>query len=480
MKQLICGFLIFIAFNFSNLIAQNEQINLEKYKFYRQRFNQYFIVVGKHPGESFVIGNRNRYMGSKICFGQQGVIWGYYLGVLSTEYALLMQQKDTLNAQKTLFEIDAAINTYCNQMDKFEHIYGIEDKLDGCFIRENVPLSFLKDTNSQGISHQKILNQNLDSSHIFLTDSGYFRGLPKGMPAYIDGLFQVYAQKEMMSQDEAYGIMMGFALLAKCVPERQEIAKHLFEIITLHIIGKNQQNRCSNDGYIIKGPTCEIISESTGGNTSFFAYGIAAAAAAVTEKSIDNFINKFSSKDYANSLKQYSKNGKFRIPIGINNMYYIWKICGNGIPGNQEWNRSMACTLGAIGDSWGKNTEKHIIKNCYWTKGSKQHDWRTFYVSLWRFLHDKIGNDNERQAINAELNTAPQYGPYNYKSATFPDNFSKGGWAYTYRYRATFSEQFEGSNLTGNFSGLDYMLMYNLYQLLYASSYADIPKYTVH
>ena len=57
------------------------------------------------------------------------------------------------------------------------------------------------------------------------------------MPAYINGLYQVYNTKEMMSQDEAYGIMMGLALVAKCVPPLADNARHLFKLIALHIIG---------------------------------------------------------------------------------------------------------------------------------------------------------------------------------------------------------------------------------------------------
>ena len=470
-------FITLILCCYVSLWGQTEMENLQKYQYYRQRFDTYFMVVGNNLGESLVVCNRNRNLGANICFGQHGVHFGYYLGMLATEYALLERDNQPLQATETLNELVSALDAYCKQLDKCENYFGEEKRLDGFFIRENVPIDYLDSTKDLGQYHLSRLNKNRTSEQVYDKNTGSFFGLEKGEPGYANALFEVEAQKLPMSQDEAYGVMMGLALVKKCVPNLAEKAKYLFELITLHIIGKNGQNGCPNEGYMIKKPDCTSISESTGGNTAFFAYGIAAAAEKVTEKPRETFINTFSAADRKYSVQNYWHKGKLYTPIGKNNMYYIWKICGNGVPGQQEWNRAMASTLGAIGDSWGKRTDKAITKNVYWTKGEKKHDWRTFYLSLWRFLHDKQGNETEKQMIVKELNSAPQYGPYNYKSADFPTNFAGGGWAYTYRYRATISEQFEGSTFVGTFNGLDYMLMYNLYQLLYATSDNSLPKY---
>jgi len=246
----------------------------------------------------------------------------------------------------------------------------------------------------------------------------------------------------------------------------------------LHLIGKNTCQNCEGEAYVIKKPDCQSVSESTGGVTAFFGYGIACAAAKVTGKDILYFYNTFNTKKLPFIITHYFQTGKLKLTIGENNMYMLWDICKKGIPGSQEWNRSMASTLAAIGDSWGKDTEKGILKNCYWEKGTKTHDWRSFYLSLWRFLHDKQPNHAEKQLIKSELDIAPYEGPYNFKTKTNPTHFAAGGWAYVYRYRATLKEQFEGSSLIGVFNGLDYMLMYNLYQLIYAAGDSDIPAYS--
>ena len=462
----------------SSLFAQSEQENLEKYKHYRQRFNQYFMFAGDNTGESLVVCTRNRDMTSKLCFGQHGVHFGYYLGVLATEYQLFIRDKQKQAASSTLEELRYALLAYKEQLDKCEYYWDKEPCLDGFFIRENIPLDYLDTNTVSGKNHYAHLNNELSTVNVYSSDSGKMSGLSNGQPAYVNGLYDVHQKKDPMSQDEAYGIMMGISLVVKCVPPLEDEAKHLFELIALHLVGKNDCQNCHSNGYEIKKPDCNSVSESTGGVTAFFGYGIAAAASKVTTKDIEYFYNSFDAEKYSYMRQTYLQTGKLKFTIGKNNMYMLWKICGNGIPGSQEWNRSMASTLAAIGDSWGKRTDKSLIKNCYWTKGSKPHDWRTFYLSLWRFLHDKQPDSKEKQLIRQELDAAPYEGPYNFKTNTQPNNFASGGWAYVYRYRATISEQFEGSWYKGVFNGLDYMLMYNLYQLLYSETDTSIPSYT--
>ena len=447
--------------------AQTEQENFDKYWHYRQRFNQYFMYVGDKEGESMVVCARNREFTSQLCFGQHGIHFGYYLGVLATEYLILVQEKQHQKAKNTLKELRSALTAYEEQMDKCEQYWGKEKCLDGFFVRENMPLDYLDTNTENGKNHFEALNKGLTSANIWNSDSACMLGLANGQPAWVNGLFEITTHKEPMSQDEAYGVMMGLALIIKCVPPLAEEAKYLFELICLHIIGKNECQNCGGEGYVIKKPDCNSISESTGGVTAFFGYGIACAAAKFTDKNIDYYYNTFDAKKLSSSVNSYFKTGKLKLTIGNNNMYMLWDICKRGIPGTQEWNRSMVSTLAALGDSWGEKTDKGLINNAYWKKGEKTHDWRSFYLSLWRFLHDKNPDNEEKKLIKSELDAAPYEGPYNLKTENNPNNIASGGWAYTYRYRATIKEQFEGGPSTGIFNGLDYMLMYNLYQLIY-------------
>jgi hypothetical protein len=468
---------VYILLFAAPLSAQTEEDNLSKYCNYRQRFNHYFIYVGNQQGESMVARSRNPYFQPQLSFGQQGILFGYYLGMLATEYALLVRDSQDYQASKTLNELRYALLAYCEQMDKCEQYWNKERCLDGFFIRENIPLNFLDTTDEHGKKHFNALNKGLTLSNSWNQDSGRMEGLANGQPAWIERLYDVDEKKVPMSQDEAYGVMMGMALVAKCVPALAEEAKELVELITLHIIGKNACQQCQGEGYVIRQPDCESVSESTGGVTAFFGYGIAAAAAKVTGKDIAYFYNTFDATKFSSILHTYSQTGRLKITIGNNMLYMIWKICERGIPGDQEWNRSMVSTLAALGDSWGKQTGKGLIRNCYWQKGKKTHDWRSFYCSLWCFLHDKAPHTAEKKRIVSELNTAPYDGPYNLKTATHPTNYAQGGWAYCYRYRATHTEQVGESYETGIFNGLDYMLLYNLYQLIYGKEDTGIPLF---
>jgi hypothetical protein len=79
--------------------------NLDRYWFYRERL-KYFVKVGTLEGESCISSYRNITTGpngdlsQQLHFGDQTVFLGWYIGVLATEYRLLMQNGQ--NTDKTL------------------------------------------------------------------------------------------------------------------------------------------------------------------------------------------------------------------------------------------------------------------------------------------------------------------------------------------------------------------------------------------
>lgn len=459
-----------------------EEINHARYWKYRERFDKYFMYSGFQNGEGHVVCIRNRVnpknsreMLPNLGFGQHGVHFGYYLGMLATEYLLLKIYHQPQAANQTLNELRIALTAYTEQMDKCENQWNKEKITDGFFIRENVPPDFLSDTSSYGLAHKLHFNQGLTQENVWDTAQNAFAGLPNGHPAWAEKLdIAAWNNKPPMSQDEAYGVMMGLALIVRCVPELKEDAADLFEKITLHIINKNPNYHCSAIGYYIYKPDCHKVSESTGGSTGALGYGIAAAAAAVTGKELDYFMNA-----YNRQKGKSDKNKKFQDGlIKKGNIKFVWNIAAYGVPGNQEWNRSMVSTLAAMGDSWYPGTDKGIANNALYKKRkTASHDWRSFYLTLWRFLFNQQGVASEKQLIENELSNAPWEGPYNFVNAKDTANHAAGGWAHEYRYRATFSEQYQGTGHKGIFNGLDYMLMYNLYQLVYAVSDAAIVPY---
>lgn len=105
--------------------AQNAEQNFFKYWKYRDRL-KYFVVPGYNKGESTIAAMRNRFGEAagddaqikNIDFYQHGVVFGYYLGMLATEYKVLSNNGQTASAQNTQNEINAALNQLKNRFDE--------------------------------------------------------------------------------------------------------------------------------------------------------------------------------------------------------------------------------------------------------------------------------------------------------------------------------------------------------------------------
>ncbi len=99
---------------------------LEKYWYYRDRL-QYFVYPGDAPGNSVIITSRNPCKDyhdyfpiyTSIELAQTHKLMGYYIGMLATEYKLLMDNLQTKDANSTLMELNFALDALI-RMDKCE------------------------------------------------------------------------------------------------------------------------------------------------------------------------------------------------------------------------------------------------------------------------------------------------------------------------------------------------------------------------
>lgn len=456
----ICSLGLFNISNGQDTLRKEREYQMRYWK-YRDRFTTYFIHHGQQPGDGFVCGRRNEDNGTGMKFGQHGIYLGYWMGVLATEYRLAKNSgMDTCYLEQVRDEISETLNTY-EYMDNCEEQWGKPDKVDGFFVRERVPSDYLT-TSFYAPMYKADLNRGLTPFHVFDTAIGAFAGLEKGQPGWVDVvLVNPQGAKESMSQDEAYGVMMGLALIVKCVDDEQIVsrAKDYTDKIAKHIltIGTDcRRNYYTSPIFTILDPDCKPV--RAGSSTYALAFGIAYAASAVTGKPFDDY----RWKDQPKAMGVQTLWAELR--HSINN-----KVFPNAMP---EYNHAMIATLAALGDGWGKNTEQGLIYNTYRPGGDKPFDWRSFYLTLWRFLQDKPQNQEEKELIEAELSSAPPHGPYRYSNT----NYAPGGWAYLYRYRATFAEQAGQHYFSGNFNGADYMLMHNLYRLVYLDGKYDLTK----
>jgi len=122
-------FVFFMLAGFTvNIFSQSFNTELYRYWFYRDRL-RYFVYPGTEEGNSIVCTYRNppmargdqytAYTVNSIIYGQTYKLMGYYLGMLATEYRLLLDNGQNSDALQTLSELDLALDALI-RMDKCE------------------------------------------------------------------------------------------------------------------------------------------------------------------------------------------------------------------------------------------------------------------------------------------------------------------------------------------------------------------------
>ncbi|MFH2140908.1 MAG: hypothetical protein ABIJ97_00695 [Bacteroidota bacterium] len=420
---------------------QTPEKNHEKYLTYRERL-KYFHSNGTGPGENLISSIQGMGLNkSKILNfgGDQTIELSWYIGMLATEYKLLSLNNQ--NTKKTLKELYYALMTL-KRLDECENKepWNLpESKFDGFFMRADIP------DNEYTTKRSSHFNMNL-----LPTDT--FKSVPPGHPIFVD---RVRYSNIEMSQDQVIHMLMALSLVVKCFPDTTLIFAKLdnnMQQFNYHQFAANQINRIiryiNNDNFqngpkkwVIYNPKGEKV--HLGSDASVFAYAFA----------------KTGQKQTGNV---YMKDLKAKISRRI-----LWELAK--IPTPNEWNASMACILAALSDSWAftNGTDKSIYGS------SEKYDWDTYYMLLWQFINNKKSNYTDLDKIIYQLNTAPENGTYYYgPDSVEVKNYGQTGspccgWASNNRFRNTIKETAGRISFIGNYNGLDYMLLYNLYRLNY-------------
>jgi len=445
------NFLLILFFVSLFAQSQNEEKNLEKYWHYKERLHHYFVKVGPDVGESVVAYVRNKNRGYKrgFTFGDQTIDLAWYIGVLATEYRLLENQKE--NTQETLQALYYAIKAF-ERLDRCENEapWNLDSaRLDGFFHRYDVSL------------YQNPKFFSIEGRNYQLTDKDKWGTRPAGMPTYISGFddeggrFNPYSAEE--SQDQLIHLLMGFALVSKCLPDsnlvfysiNNQSINYNFKKAVIENTDRVLQH-ISSHAWNIKNPFGKNVGR--GANALMYAYPLAIIGERITGKSYTTFWSQSWLSKISWDLS--------RMPNWVN-----------------DFNSTMALTLAALSDSWYDmlpvahiNATGYYIRQC----GKVWHR-DIFYQLLYEFINDKKSKWYQKEETINTLNTAPFNGPYYWSqdSVVFSccgkiPGKPQGGWAYPNKYRGTKKEQ-EGKGRypsRGNFSGIDYMLLYNLYQLV--------------
>ncbi|OFX50256.1 MAG: hypothetical protein A2046_12095 [Bacteroidetes bacterium GWA2_30_7] len=439
MKSIILALSLLIIT--SSIKSQNYDLNNKKYWLYRERL-QYFVVNDKpeFEGVGCVASERNSWGTQTIAYGQHIINFGYYLGVLASEYALL--KKQGINADSTENELENALKSYIrlDKCEKSERWGMSENKFDGFFMREDVPYNFLE-------KYSEKLNFGLDKkSTVYNTKFGV------GYPAYVDEIYsydkrcKIYVSRDtwnpkagIISQDEAIGLLMGLAIVKKLMPDSSyscKTAKLITKTLITHI--RNNDESLGSKHWMIYNPHGELVDYNLGGDARAYSYGFAKAAEFITDEPIDSF---------------YSGYEKRRAYKSLWNTFQFYGVSNT--------HAHLVAALAAVGNSWsiaGKNNTGKGILNV-----TIKEKWHPLYLLIWKTLQ----NSKDEYFINdviIDLNSAPEFGPYCLNDS-IKSNF--GGWASSAKYWHTKEEQFDGTPdwFSGLYNGLDYLLLYNLYHL---------------
>ncbi|MFH0867498.1 MAG: T9SS type A sorting domain-containing protein [Bacteroidota bacterium] len=490
-KSIVLLVLIFIVVYPVKIYAQSIKLNdspiataIAKYWHYRERL-KYFVVPGDTYGGGLIAGIRNTINygqlndddvntvcgASNLDFQEEAVYLGYYLGVLATEYKLLSDQNANYN--KTLTDMYYALNAYIEHMDKCEMLCYEKphNYYDGFFVRSYFsyttgyipcpsPITPNPDYFMALDNHLQTFNEGLNYKDNHWYDNGTssgFAGLVPGQPGFVESVTPSGWEHncEPMSQDQAIGILTGLALVAHLVPQGLTVYKNDGTLVTAFDLHDKAQEiaeliikylgsdpySCS-DGTIqnnwrIYEPGCVLLDQDHGGNTWPFSWGFASAGEAITGK---------------------DKWSEFNANVLAETQF---------VPNNAKTSSSncwMMSSLAAIADLWSYYDLKDVTN-------SHDFGWATFYLLLRAVLHDNYDNyyvENIMDDAFDQISYAPCEGPYRY-------SYEKAccGWCTSYRWHCDLDQQGDGgpSLFYGNYNGLDYMLLLNLYCIVTGNSF---------
>jgi len=415
-------FFLLLASTFQ-IYAQNSYERQLKYWYLRDRL-RYFIAQSGDPdhdhGSYLVIISRNdgcygsTFDNANVSYGQQSSLFGKYIGVLATEYYLLMQSGHFEEAQISNAELINALKAL-QRLDYYcEEIFGCTPTINGYYIRSDAPPgTAYHDTflyNHPELNHYDGLLISSDPLLDTTSSPHNVRQIDHYGPC--DTAFTAY---QSMSQDEAIFTLEGLALAYKFgSTEVSTFARELAIKIITYCYGKGDW----------------IILNCIGGPVELGPYCIAESPGFVAAATFFSDTNSYLVWDY------------------------LWNSYFFGAGGSTA--RHMVASLTAIGGTAAyPSPQTAIYNNC------DNDGWQTYYLWLYMALHDDYSPMIEVGNVEDQLDDAPCEGPWR-KTSTLHSGY---GWCTPDRWYHKQIELNGGASDVGIFSGIDYMLLLNLYYI---------------
>lgn len=455
----------------------------EKYNRLRQRLNETFVKVGPLPGESVPANrlfkkwdNATKRSYVNLEFGDATIHLGWYMAMLATENHLLRKQgKDfTKNEEELYFALHAL-----ERLDKTSNVawsYGrglineqavydtighrwipkciVSTKPDGFFLRDDVPPYFYK--NFDGI---ETTTSDFTDHHNPLQFSTGNLGGEQSKDQLISVLFGLFFIHRFVHDDAQFQSI-------NIQSYNKTITKRLMDFVRYEKNNLLGNWKISNPGKSYQAPRM-------GFDPILFSYPLATIANEIV------YNKKFSKNSFVQSFRERVKpNYQNSSSIFTKQVFLQLRESKVILDNNYDWhiNYYMINMLAAVSNVWAYNLA--YDKNCAEILVERCSDAESKGWLIYPLINYVLYPDGEipypKEYVEKELHLYPVGGSYNYFN-TPGDSLGK----YTPHWFS--SNRFQSSNghyagnkdvdcnsyFNGQFNALDYMMLYNLYRIIY-------------
>lgn len=480
--------IVFLQF-FSNLLesqplsfSENQKAH-RKYWFYRTRMINDFIKIGGEQGDCIVLSERN--LGLSDTTAKAGTdqidITNQYLSALALEYKLLTRNnQNTDETIKELFYLIKTINRLDSRADNFfgstpitnenMNVYNETSNLNGFMMREDMPSTYIK-KNYAHYNYELLENgyDGLNPSSVPnpLTSYKSFTGLNHITKLDDDNQFSNYVDfgngdkpliRMSLPHDKYYSMFVAFMFIVKYIPNVTTYSEN--GVIQAFQDGETSirqevikiANRChpylrSNTfGFNIS----NWVMEYPDGTTNNVDLGVCQPFSYPLTRTICHINNSFpwsvaGCASYSDLFAESSYNafGVLCQTSGFTDDLSVF------IANNQASSNIPIVPTGFV-----LPIPMWIVMN--WNSSVKNMEWAEL---LRMVLHQKGDLLKSKSAFATPINKAPCTGPYNFDLPNNPDDeWSSPDRLEHPKRRGVYPPQFPG-----NYPGVDYMLLHNLY-----------------
>ena len=224
------------------LFAQTPELNKMKYQRFRERFSHQFMYVS---GDGMVQGSylpmealRRDAQGGQTAYWADGTWWqGHYVAMLATEYALLKREGDSAEASATIGELRQALRVYFRLDSIAESCWNGTSALNGFYLRDDVPQSLAASFGVQTV----LSDYQRHCGNVSSTGNG-------------------------PSQDQAWATCLGLALVLRLVdaPEAADVRNMAVEVARRMVQGMQFTDAKGKEHWQVMNPVNGLLVQKEG------------------------------------------------------------------------------------------------------------------------------------------------------------------------------------------------------------------------